>query len=213
MNISKKDLAKTLKKFKGTAWDQISTVQEDVRRRVRLGRAASPTAAWWVTITSTTPRQMSKFFKVCRRSLRPAHAPFLAGAEPTTHGHGLLAGVLQPARPHQDLLQTAEYAAWRSLRESDDAMYLGLAMPRFLARLPYGAKTEPVEEFDFEEDTEGADSTRYTWANSAYAMATNITRAFKILRLVLAHQWRRVRRHAVEGLPCTPSRPTTAAWT
>jgi type VI secretion system protein ImpC len=52
-------------------------------------------------------------------------------------------------------------------------------MPRFLARLPYGTKTDPVEEFDFEEDTEGADSTRYTWANSAYAMAVNINRAFK----------------------------------
>jgi type VI secretion system protein ImpC len=53
-------------------------------------------------------------------------------------------------------------------------------MPRFLARLPYGAKTDPVDEFEFEEDTEGADSEKYCWANSAYAMATNITRAFKL---------------------------------
>jgi type VI secretion system protein ImpC len=52
-------------------------------------------------------------------------------------------------------------------------------MPRFLARYPYGAKTDPVDEFDFEEDTEGADHNKYCWANSAYAMATNITRAFK----------------------------------
>ena len=37
-----------------------------------------------------------------------------------------------------------EYASWRSLRESEDARYLGLAMPRFLARLPYGSKTSPV---------------------------------------------------------------------
>jgi len=46
-----------------------------------------------------------------------------------------------------------DYAAWRSLRESEDAKYIGLCMPRFLARLPYGAKTNPVEQFDFEEDT------------------------------------------------------------
>jgi type VI secretion system protein ImpC len=52
-------------------------------------------------------------------------------------------------------------------------------MPRFLARYPYGAKTDPVDKFDFEEDTEGADHSKYCWANSAYAMATNITRAFK----------------------------------
>ena len=57
------------------------------------------------------------------------------------------------------IFTTPEYAAWRSLRESEDSRYLGLAMPRFLARLPYGAKSDPVEEFDFEEDTAGADHT------------------------------------------------------
>jgi type VI secretion system protein ImpC len=46
--------------------------------------------------------------------------------------------------------------------------------------LPYGTKTDPVDEFDFEEETENADHTKYVWANSAYAMATNITRAFKL---------------------------------
>ena len=110
------------------------------------------------------------------------------------------------------IFQTPEYAAWRSLRESEDSRYIGLAMPRFLARLPYGAKTDPVEEFDFEEDTAGADHTSYTWANSAYAMATNINRSFKM------YGWcSRIRGvesgGAVEGLPCTRSRPTTAAWT
>ena len=45
-------------------------------------------------------------------------------------------------------------------------------MPRFLARRPYGAKSDPVEEFDFEEDTGAADHSRYIWANAAYAMAT-----------------------------------------
>jgi type VI secretion system protein ImpC len=53
-------------------------------------------------------------------------------------------------------------------------------MPRFLARAPYGAKTDPVEEFDFEEDTAGANSSKYAWANASYAMAANITRSFKM---------------------------------
>jgi type VI secretion system protein ImpC len=98
------------------------------------------------------------------------------------------------------IFQTPEYAAWRSLRESDDARYLGLAMPRFLSRLPYGAKTEPVEEFAFEEDTSAPDGAAYTWTNAAYAMATNITRAFKL------YGWTTAIRGiesggAVEGLP------------
>jgi type VI secretion system protein ImpC len=66
------------------------------------------------------------------------------------------------------------------LRESDDSKYVGLAMPRFLARLPYGAKTNPVEEFDFEEETGGGTHTKYAWANSAYAMAVNVNRSFKL---------------------------------
>jgi type VI secretion system protein ImpC len=95
---------------------------------------------------------------------------------------------------------TATHAAWRSLRESEDSKYIGLAMPRFLSRLPYGAKTNPVEEFDFEEDTAGATHSRYTWSNAAYAMATNITRSFKL------YGWcSRIRGveagGAVEGLP------------
>ena len=52
-------------------------------------------------------------------------------------------------------------------------------MPRFLSRIPYGANTNPVDEFAFEEDTEGSDHNKYTWSNSAYAMGVNITRAFK----------------------------------
>jgi type VI secretion system protein ImpC len=54
-----------------------------------------------------------------------------------------------------------------------------MAMPRFLSRLPYGVKTNPVDEFDFEETTDGADHGKYTWSNAAYAMAVNINRSFK----------------------------------
>ena len=52
-------------------------------------------------------------------------------------------------------------------------------MPRFLSRLPYGASTNPVDEFDFEEETDGSDHSKYAWSNAAYAMAVNINRSFK----------------------------------
>lgn len=54
------------------------------------------------------------------------------------------------------VMSTPEYAAWNALRESEDSKYIGLAMPRFLGRQPYGAKSDPVEEFNFEEDTGSA---------------------------------------------------------
>src|SRR5690606_11778768 len=127
------------------------------------------------------------------------HAPFIAGAAPSAMQMDSWQELTNP-RDLTKIFTTPEYAAWRSLRESEDSRYIGLTMPRFLARLPYGAKTDPVEEFDFEEDTAGADSSHYTWANSAYAMGVNINRAFK------AYGWcSRIRGvesgGAVDGLP------------
>jgi type VI secretion system protein ImpC len=107
------------------------------------------------------------------------HAPFIAGAAPSVLAMDSWQELSNP-RDLTKIFQTAEYASWRSLRESEDARYIGLAMPRFLARLPYGAKTVPLEEFSFEEDTEGADHSKYTWSNAAYAMGANITRSFKL---------------------------------
>jgi len=71
------------------------------------------------------------------------------------------------------IASTPAYAKWNSLRKAEDSRYVGLAMPRVLARLPYGAKTDPVEAFDFEEDVTGQDHHKYCWMNAAYAMAVN----------------------------------------
>ena len=77
------------------------------------------------------------------------------------------------------LMDTPDYAAWKGLRDSVDSRYVALCMPRVLSRLPYGAKSEPVEEFAFEEDTDGHKGDKYGWMNAAYAMAANINRAYK----------------------------------
>jgi len=107
-----------------------------------------------------------------------AHAPFFAAADSTLMGMDSWNELMNP-RDLSKLFDTPEYAAWKSLRDSDDARYVGLCMPRVLARLPYGAKTEPVAEFAFEEDTDGHKGEKYSWMNAAYAMAANINRAFK----------------------------------
>jgi type VI secretion system protein ImpC len=108
-----------------------------------------------------------------------SHAPFVAGAAPSLMGMESWQQLANP-RDLAKIFGAPDYAAWRSMRESEDAKYVGLAMPRFLARLPYGAKTSPVEEFDFEEETASGDHSKYAWANAAYAMAVNINRSFKL---------------------------------
>ncbi|MGB5833722.1 MAG: type VI secretion system contractile sheath large subunit, partial [Thiohalocapsa sp.] len=128
-----------------------------------------------------------------------SHTPFISGADPGVMQMESWQELSNP-RDLTKIFQTPEYAAWKSLRESEDSRYIGLAMPRFLSRLPYGTKTDPVEEFDFEEETAAGDHSRYTWSNAAYAMAVNINQAFKL------YGWcSRIRGvesgGAVEGLP------------
>ena len=76
------------------------------------------------------------------------------------------------------IFESAELATWRGFRESEDSRYVALVLPSYAARLPYGAKTIPVEGFNFEEDVDGSDHNKYLWANSAYQLGLRITGAF-----------------------------------
>jgi type VI secretion system protein ImpC len=178
INISKKELSKTLKKYKGAAWDQ-----SPLFKKVYEEEYGSPGGAPYGALIGDYHFDQSppdvEILAGMAQIAAAAHSPFIAGAAPGLLGMETWQELSNP-RDLTKIMSTPEYAAWESLRKSDDSKYVGLAMPRFLSRLPYGAKTNPVEEFAFEEDTEGADHSKYTWSNSAYAMGTNITRAFKL---------------------------------
>ena len=198
MNISKNDLGKTLKKFKGTAWDQspiFKKMYEEEFGQFGGEPFGSIVADYYFDNSAPDVELLSSMAKVAAA----AHAPFISAAAPSVM---LMESWNELANPRDltKIFQTPEHAAWRSFRESEDSRYVGLTMPRFLARQPYGAKSNPVEEFDFEEDTSAPDSKNYTWANSSYAMAVNINRSFK------EYGWcSRIRGiesgGAVEGLP------------
>jgi type VI secretion system protein ImpC len=177
MNISKKDLAKNLKKYKGTAWDQSPLFKKLYEEEYgQLGGEPYGTLVgdYYFDHTPGDVELLGQMAQIAAA----AHAPFLAAASPTAMGMDSWQELANP-RDLAKIFSSPEYAGWRSLRDSDDAKYVGLAMPRFLSRVPYGAKTSPVEEFDFEEETGGGDHSKYTWSNAAYAMAVNINRAFK----------------------------------
>lgn len=178
MNISKQDLGKTLKKYKGTAWDQ-SPIFKQMYEEEYGQFGGEPFGAVVGDYYFDHGPQDVEMLRGIAQVAAAMHAPFISAVAPKTLQMDSWAELSNP-RDLTKIFQTPEYAAWRSLRESEDSRYIGLAMPRFLARQPYGANTDPVEAFDFEEETEGADSSKYTWANSAYAMATNINRSFKM---------------------------------
>ena len=198
MNISKKEVHKTLKKFKGTAWDQSPLFKKAYEEEYgQFGGEPYGCLVGDYHFDHSAPdveflSEMAKVSAAC-------HAPFITGLSPSVMFMESWQELANP-RDLTKIFQSPAHAAWRSLRESDDAKYLGLAMPRFLSRMPYGASTNPVEEFDFEEDTEGADSNKYCWANAAFAMATNINRSFKLYGW--CSQIRGIESGgAVEGLP------------
>src|SRR4030095_2537662 len=178
MNLSKADLGRTLKRYKGTAWDQ-SPIFKKIYE-AEYGQFGGEPFGCLVGdyYFDQTPPDVELLGESAQVSAA-AHTPFIAGASPTIMQMSSWQELANP-RDLTKIFTTPEYAGWRSLRESDDARYLGLAMPRYLARMPYGAKSNPVEDFDFEEDTGAADHSRYTWANAAYAMAVNINRSFKL---------------------------------
>ena len=197
-NVSKKDLSKSLKKFRGTAWDQ-SPLFKKIYEEEYGQFGGEPFGALVGDYYYDHSPQDTQMLGDIAQIAAAAHAPFLTAAAPTVFGMDSWNELANP-RDLTKIFQTPEYAAWRSLRESEDSRYIGLCMPRYLSRLPYGEKTVPVEEFHFEEDVDGSDPTKFCWSNAAYAMATNITRAFKM------YGWTtRIRGvesgGAVEGLP------------
>jgi type VI secretion system protein ImpC len=178
LNISKRELASTLKKFKGTAWDQSPIFKKLYEEEYgQFGGAPYGCLVGDYSFDHTPPdvELLSGIAQVAAA----AHAPFISAADPGVMRMESWQELANP-RDLTKIFQTPEYAPWRSLRESEDSRYVGLTLPRFLARQPYGAKTNPVDEFAFEEEVEGTDHSKYAWANSAYAMAVNINRSFKL---------------------------------
>ena len=198
MNVNKNELGKNLKKFMGTAWDQspiFKKLYEEEYGQFGGEPYGCLVGDYYFDNSPADVKMLANLAKVSAA----CHAPFIAAASPKMLQMDTWSELTNP-RDLTKIMSTPDYAPYNSLRESDDSKYIALTMPRVLARLPYGADTEPVEAFDYEEDTSGADSSKYTWMNAAFSMAVNINRSFKL------YGWcSRIRGiesgGAVEGLP------------
>jgi type VI secretion system protein ImpC len=178
LNITKKELGKVFRTFKGTAWDQ-SPLFKKLYEEEFGSPGGEPYGAiigdYYFDHSAPDVEILQRMAQIAAA----AHSPFITGASPELMGMKSWQELANP-RDLTKIFTTADYAAWRSLRKSEDSKYVGIALPRFLARMPYGAKTNAVEAFDFEENTGvSGEHDKYTWSNAAYAMGVNITRAFK----------------------------------
>ncbi len=127
-----------------------------------------------------------------------AHAPLITAADPALFGLDSFTDLANP-RDLSKAFEGADALKWNSFRDSDDARYVTMVLPRMLMRLPYGDNGNPVDGLAYEENVFGdtrsylngengqpsdklygsaASHDKYLWGNPAYALTQRITSAF-----------------------------------
>lgn len=105
-----------------------------------------------------------------------SHAPFIAAAGPQFFGVDSFES-LPGLKDLKSIFEGPQYTKWQSFRESEDSRYVGLTLPRFLLRLPYGPDTVPAKSFTYKEDVSNGDND-FLWGNTAFAFASRLTDSF-----------------------------------
>lgn len=177
MNITKGQLADTLEDFEGQMWDQSPIFKKLYTDEYSMFGGEPFGAIVGAYEFSHHPRDVG-LLRNMSGICASAHAPFIAAVAPQLFRMESWQELPNP-QDLQQIVSSPDYASWQSLRESEDARYIGLTMPRVLARLPYGAATIPVKGFAFEEEIDGKHD-HYVWMNAAFAMGVNINRSHKL---------------------------------
>jgi type VI secretion system protein ImpC len=105
-----------------------------------------------------------------------SHAPFIAAAGPSFFGLSDFSG-LPNLKDLKSIFEMPQYTKWQSFRESEDARSVGLALPHFLLRIPYGPDTQAIKNFNYAENAVDGNGS-FLWGNAAFAFATRITDSF-----------------------------------
>jgi type VI secretion system protein ImpC len=112
--------------------------------------------------------------KICTAS----HAPFVAAVSPKFFGCETMRDVAQ-LRDIEGMLDTPKYGAWNALRDTEEAAYVGLTLPRYIVRQPYNNETNPAYGINFTEKIRGDLDEEYLWGNAAILFARNLTKSFE----------------------------------
>jgi type VI secretion system protein ImpC len=177
MNVSKRELSDMFRLYPGVRWDQSPLFNLIYTQEYGM-LGGHPYGCIIGDYSFNHENDDMRVLEGMSKIAAASHAPFFAAAASSMLGMDSWNEIGDPAALAR-IFELPEYVRWRAFRDSEDSCYVGLCMPRVMARLPYGEKGEPVREFAFEEETDGYTGEKYSWMNAAYGMATNITRAFK----------------------------------
>ncbi|OQY08400.1 MAG: EvpB family type VI secretion protein [Desulfobacteraceae bacterium 4572_123] len=174
MNASKKDLLKDMEK--ASEFDQSALFKKVYEEEYGMFGGASYGALIGDYEFSAHPQDIALLGKLSEVAAA-AHAPFISAASPKLFNWDSFEELGGP-RDLAKIFSGADYAKWRAFRDTEDSRYVSLALPHILMRLPYGQDNVPVEAFNYEEEVDGTDSSKYLWGNAAYALGTRLTDAF-----------------------------------
>ena len=176
MNATKKELVKDFQS--ALEFDQ-STMFKKVYEEEFGTFGGAPFGALLGDFEITRQPEDMYFIEQMSHVAAAAHAPFISSASPELFGLETYSDLGKP-RDLSKVFDTVEYAKWKTFRESEDARYVGLTLPRFLGRMPFHpADGATVEGFNYVEDVDGTDHHKYLWCNAAYAFGTKLTAAFE----------------------------------
>jgi type VI secretion system protein ImpC len=182
MNVNKESLGKELEK--AIEFDQ-STVFKGIYEQEYGMFGGEPFGLLIGDYEITNHPKDINFLKKMSEVAAAAHAPFITSASPRLFGWDNFTE-LTDVRDLAKIFDQVEYGPWRSFRESEDSRYVGLTLPHTLMRLPYSADGEPTETFNFTEDVDGKDHSKYLWGNAAYSFGTRVTEAFALYNWCVA---------------------------
>lgn len=176
MNISRTELSNMFKQYRGTAWDQSPLFKKVYEQEFgQLG--GEPYGAFVCDMQFDHSSKDLTIMKGLARLGAAAHAPVIAAADSGILNMDDWTEINDP-RDLANRFNTTEHQAWNSFRQSDDSKYLVLTMPRVLGRQTYSVRDNPIEEFEFEEVTNG-EHDKHLWINSAYSLGVRINAAFR----------------------------------
>lgn len=127
--------------------------------------------------SSTHPHDDVGILQSISQVAAAAFCPFITGVSPAMFGLDSFS-TLEQRLNHAKTLEQTEYLKWRAFRDTEDARFVGLALPRVLMREPYTDDGTRIDGFTFREQVAGPDHSKYLWGNAAFAFGAVLIRAF-----------------------------------
>ena len=127
--------------------------------------------------TAQHPHDDISVLKSLSQVAAASFCPLITNISPAMFGLDDFQG-LEHRLDHARTLGQLDYLKWRAFRDTDDARFVGLTLPRVVMRLPYENDGSRADRFCFAEEVEGPNQAKYLWGGAAYALAGVLIRAF-----------------------------------